>query len=358
MNAIWKSLRALPADRQSGRQRMSRWKKYITGMLFLLILVIGLNSFISNTNGLNDAFQDLFNKNYSVFALTLPGELEFAGEEVPMKYFDVRENLDRELLVNTYWQSQTLLFLKRANRHFPLIEDILRKHKIPDDFKYLALAESGLTQVISPTGATGFWQFLAGTARDYGLEVNKEVDERYNIEKSTEAACKYLAESYSRYGNWTMVAASYNNGRRGMDKQLTRQREDNYYNLLLNEETSRYVFRLLALKLILSDPQKYGFHFRADDLYPPILTRKVKVDSSITSMVGFASHFNMNYRMFKYFNPWLRDTQLINKERKVYEISIPFGDFRSDVYKEEPLKLISPNGIEMEEVGSKRRKGE
>ncbi len=336
------------------QQIISRVKRYLPVMLFILVVALGLNSFISNKNGLNDAFQDLFNKNYSIFALTLPGELEFAGEEVPMKFFDVRENLDRELLVNTYWQSQTLLFIKRANRYFPLIEDILRKHEIPDDFKYLALAESGLTQVVSPTGATGFWQFLAGTARDYGLEVNKEVDERYNIEKSTEAACKYLAESYSKYGNWTMVAASYNNGRRGMDKQLTRQREDDYYDLLLNEETSRYVFRLLALKLILSDPQEYGFHFRADDLYPPILTRKVKVDSSITSMVEFASHFNMNYRMLKYFNPWLRETQLTNKEGKVYVISIPFDDFRSDVYNREPLLQISPNGIEMEEVRSVR----
>lgn len=349
MHTNWKSLPAC-------LQGMSRVKRYIPVMLFLLFAALGLNSFISNRNGLNDAFQDLFNKNYSIFALTLPGELEFAGEEVPMKYFDVRENLDRELLVNTYWQSQTLLFIKRANRYFPLIEDILRKHGIPDDFKYLALAESGLTQVVSPSGATGFWQFLTGTARDYGLEVNKEVDERYNIEKSTEAACKYLNESYSKYGNWTMVAASYNNGRRGMDKQLERQREDNYYDLLLNEETSRYVFRLLALKLILSDPQKYGFHFRADDLYPQISTRKVKVDSSITSMVEFASHFNMNYRMLKYFNPWLRETQLTNKEGKVYEISIPFDDFRSDVYNAEPLLQISPNGIEMEEVRERKKR--
>ncbi len=311
----------------------SLMKKYLPGVIILLIVAIGLTGFYSNKNSLNDAFQELFNKNYSIFALTLPSELEFAGEKVPMEYFDVRENLDRELLVNTYWQSQTLLFLKRANRHFPLIEGILRKHGIPDDFKYLALAESGLTQVVSPMGATGFWQFLTGTARDYGLEVNKEVDERYNIEKSTEAACKYLAESYSKYGNWTMVAASYNNGRRGMDKQRTRQKEDDYYDLLLNEETSRYVYRLLALKLILNDPEKYGFHFRADDLYPPIPTRKVKVDSSITSMLEFASHFNMNYRMLKYFNPWLRETQLTNKEGKVYEISIPYENFRPDVYK-------------------------
>lgn len=347
MYANWKFLPV-------GKQGISWVKRYLPGMLILLFVALALNSFIPNKNGLNDAFQDLFNKNYSIFALTLPGELEFAGEEVPMKYFDVRENLDRELLVNTYWQSQTLLFIKRANRYFPLIEDILRKNDIPDDFKYLALAESGLMQVVSPTGATGFWQFMAGTARDYGLEVNKEVDERYNIEKSTEAACKYLAESYSKYGNWTMVAASYNNGRRGMDKQLKRQEEDNYYDLLLNEETSRYLFRLLALKLILSDPQKYGFHFRADDLYPPILTRKVKVDSSITSMVRFASFFNLNYKMLKYFNPWLRETQLSNKDGKLYEISIPLEDFRTGVYQGEPLMLINPNGIEMEEVRDER----
>jgi len=258
--------------------------------------------------------------------------LDFAGEKVPMAYFDVKENLDRELLVNTYWQSQTLLFIKRANRYFPLIENILREHEIPDDFKYIALAESGLTYAVSPAGAVGFWQFLPGTAKEYGLEVNNEVDERYHLKKSTEAACRYFKESYAKYHSWTLAAASYNNGRKGLDKQINRQEQTDFYDLLLNEETSRYIYRLLAFKLILNQPDKYGFHFRAEDLYPPIPTQTVKVDSGIHSMVAFAHHFNLNYRMLKYFNPWLRETYLSNKEGKVYELDIPVGDSRSSAY--------------------------
>lgn len=296
------------------------------------IFVIGVTSFFSTKNRLDDTFQDLFNRSYSIFALNLPKDLDFAGEKVPMEYFDVRENLDRELLVNTYWQSQTLLFIKRANRYFPMIEEILREHNIPDDFKYVALAESGLTQAISPKGAVGFWQFLKGTAEEYGLEVNEEVDERYHIEKSTHAACRYFMKSYLKYGNWSLVAASYNNGRRGLDKQIERQQNENYYDLLLNEETSRYLFRLLALKLILIEPANYGFHFRGEDLYPPIPTRKVEVDSSITSMVRFAEYFDLNYKMLKYFNPWLRETYLSNNKGKIYEIDIPVNNFRIETY--------------------------
>ena len=295
-----------------------------------IILVAANNS----ERGLKDAYQELFTRNYSVFALAIPDNLEFAGEEVPTEYFDIRESLDRELLVNTYWQSQTLLFIKRANRYFPMLEEILRQNQVPDDFKYVALAESGLMHVTSPVGAVGFWQFMSATAREYGLEVNGEIDERYNIEKATEAACAYFKKSYERYGNWTMVAASYNNGRRGLDKQVDRQDEENYYDLLLNEETARYLFRILALKVILSDPAKYGFHFRAEDLYPPIPTYKVKVDSAIPSMVNFAASYDLNYKMLKYFNPWLRENYLTNKNGKEYEISIPTRDFRTGTYQE------------------------
>ncbi len=304
---------------------------FILAFLIPLILFV-INSFDSESDVLEESFQDLFRKNYSIFALPLPSEMEYAGERVPLENFDVREALDRELLVNTYWQSQTLLFLKRANRYFPIIEDVLKRNSVPDDFKYLALAESGLIQVVSPTGATGFWQFMSGTARDYGLEVNNEVDERYNIEKSTEAACRYLNESYKKFDSWILVAASYNRGRKGINEQLSRQEEDNYFDLLLNEETSRYVYRLLALKLIVSDPGKYGFNFRPDDLYPPLSVRKVKVDTAIKSMIDFAAQFDMNYKMLKYFNPWLREIRLSNKSAKTYEILIPCKNFRTGVY--------------------------
>ncbi len=305
--------------------------RYFLG--FTIVAGLGLVfGFIRSERGLDDAFQDLFNRNYSVFALNIPDHVEFAGETVPVDYFDVRESLDRELLVNTYWQSQTLLFIKRANRYFPVIEEILREHQVPGDFKYLALAESGLMQVTSPVGAVGFWQFMKGTAREYGLEVNKEVDERYNIEKATHAACAYFNKSYEKYGNWTLVAASYNNGMRGLDTQIDRQKENSYYDLLLNDETGRYLFRLLALKVIISAPGDYGFHFRAEDLYPPIPVTKVKVDSTIHSIVNFAAVFGINYKMLKFFNPWLRDTYLPNKSQKMYEITIPEESFRTSVY--------------------------
>ena len=303
---------------------------------FLLILggiSIFMYSFFKVDNSSKDEFQEMFNRNYAIFALELPEKLDFAGEKMPLEYFDVRESLDRELLVNTYWQSQTLLLLKRANRYFPLIERILREKNVPDDFKYLALAESGLLQAVSPKNAVGFWQFLKGTAREYGLEVGEEVDERYNIEKSTIAACKYLKKAYDKFGSWTLVAASYNSGRTGMIRQMNRQDENNYYDLLLNDETSRYLFRIMSFKIILSDPEKYGFYYRSEDLYPPIRTEKVQVDSAIHSMVDFARHFNLNYKTLKYFNPWLRDNRLTNHKKRTYFIEIPIDDdFRTGAY--------------------------
>ena len=189
-----------------------------------------------------------------------PDSVSFAGERVPLEYFDVKEALDRELHVNTYWQSQTIFMIKRANRYFPEIEAILKEEGVPDDFKYMAMAESGLTNSVSPSNAAGFWQFLKKTSEENGLQVNSEIDERFNIEKSTHAACKFLKNAYAKYGNWTMAAASYNMGKQGLSKQEDFQKEDNYYNLALNEETSRYIFRILAFKLVIKNPELYGFH--------------------------------------------------------------------------------------------------
>lgn len=254
----------------------------------------------------------------------VPDQMKFAGEEVPLWNFDVRESLDREIMVNSFFHSQTLRFIKLAPRYFEIIEPILKRDSIPDDFKYLALAESGFDpKALSPAGAAGIWQFMKGTARENGLEVNSNVDERYNIEKATAAACSYLHESYAKYGDWTTVAASYNAGRNGVDRQIERQNETHYYNLLLNEETARYVFRILALKVILEDPGKYGFHVPKKELYPSIPVTTLLVDTPVTDFAAFAKKYETNYKVLKYFNPWLRDTYLNNASGKKYEIKIP-----------------------------------
>lgn len=261
---------------------------------------------------------------YNVYALKTPENITFGGETIPLQRWDVKESLDRELLVNTYWQSQTLLFLKRSNRFFPIIEPILKENNIPDDFKYLALIESGLVPTIkSPAGAVGIWQFMSGTAKDYKLEVSSEVDERYNIEKATDAACKYLNQSYKKYGSWTLVAASYNAGRRFIDKQLKLQDAGNYYDLLLGEETGRYVYRILAIKMIMENAAQYGFKYRESDLYERIPTRKIKIKTPVKDFAVFAKENGVNYKILKYFNPWLRKAYLTNKYKKEYEITLP-----------------------------------
>ncbi|MCZ4318341.1 transglycosylase SLT domain-containing protein [Aequorivita viscosa] len=260
---------------------------------------------------------------YNVYALPLPEKMDFAGEPVPLDEPDVRERLDRELLVNTYWQSNGLLLFKRANKYFPLIEPLLEKYGLPDDFKYLAVAESGLEYTSSPVGASGIWHFMKGTGLEYGLEINDYVDERYNLEKATMVAAEYLKKSKERFGNWTMAAASYNAGVGGMNKQINRQNQTDYYDLLLNSETSRYVFRILALKEIMEHPQKYGFNFREKDLYTNIPTIKVKVDTPVEDWSEWVKPYGINYKILKIHNPWLRDTYLKNASGKEYIIEIP-----------------------------------
>ncbi len=263
-----------------------------------------------------------------VYQVPIPHKITFAGEEVPLQYFDVRESLDRELQVNTFWHSQTVLLLKRANRYFPIIEPILKENGVPDDFKYLAVAESALTQAVSPSQAVGFWQILEGTGKELGLEITKEVDERYHIEKSTQAACKFLKKSYDQYGNWTMAAASYNFGRNGIARQMDRQMNENYYDMVLGEETGRYVFRILAIKAIFENPQAYGFYLNKADLYPELRYKEVSVDSTISNIAQFASKFDTNYKIIKILNPWLRENYLNNKVKKSYAIKIPQKNFR------------------------------
>jgi len=262
-------------------------------------------------------------ESYTISALKMPENLNFAGEPVPIENPDIYERMDRELLVNTYWQSNALLLIKRAHKYFPVIEPILKEYGIPDDFKYLAVIESGLTQAVSPAGAVGFWQIMQGTGTDYSLEINDNVDERYHIEKSTRMACEYLKKSKENFGSWTMAAAAYNAGNTGVLRQLERQEVSNYYDLLLGEETGRYVFRILALKEILKHPQKYGFNFSEDQLYKNIPTYTVKVETSVENFATFAQKYNINYKILKIHNPWLREANLVNRSGKMYHIEIP-----------------------------------
>ena len=260
-------------------------------------------------------------------SVKIPDSLSFVGEIMPLNRFDVREALDRELLSNAYFHSQTIRYIKLAPRYFSVIEPILRENGIPEDFKYLALAESGFNpRAVSPASAVGFWQFLKGTAQDYGLEVNSEVDERYHVEKSTIAACKYMKDAYDKYGSWTLVAASYNAGLAGIQRQIDRQKSNDYYDILFVEETQRYVFRIAALKLIMENPVSYNFNIQESDKYPIIKTRDVEIAGSVTDFADFAKKNGISYKLLKDFNPWLRDTKLTNSARKKYMVKIPVLD--------------------------------
>ena len=256
-----------------------------------------------------------------------PKNMNFAGELVPYQIVDVQERLDREMVTNMNYHTNTTLVIKRANKVFPIIEPILKKNEIPDDFKYLAVIESSLVNAVSPAGARGVWQFMPATAKEKGLEVNDYVDERYDLEKSTQAACDYLLEAKAKFGNWTSAAASYNGGMAGISRRLEDQQVSSFYDLLLTEETSRYVFRILALKEIMKNPAKYGFDIPQEMLYTNFPTKTIEVDSSINDLASFAKAQGINYKLLKYYNPWMRDSKLVNKSRKVYKIEIPTSGY-------------------------------
>jgi len=297
-------------------------KRIIILSIPVILGIIFLKFFIYSTGNPDEEYEKLFRENQHTYALNTPKELSFAGENVPLNIFDVRERLDRELMVNAYWQSQTLLLIKRAHRWFPVIEPILKKNGVPDDFKYLSVSESGLSNVVSPANAVGFWQFVEATGKTHGLEINDEVDERYSVELSTEAACIFFTKAREQFGSWTLAAASYNMGTTGLDKQIEKQKSHNYYDLLLNDETFRYVFRILAIKEILTHPVQYGFYFRMKDLYSPFQYNSVAVDSSVSDLADFSIQNKISYKTLKLLNPWLRQNYLANKGRKIYSIKI------------------------------------
>ena len=295
-------------------------------VLIVVISVIFLSQFFIFSSYLNtsdNVHQKGFNNKYNVYSIVKPNNLKFANEDVPESSLDIWERLDKELLKNIYWQSNTMLYFKRANKYFPIIEEILAKNNIPNDFKYLALIESGFENQVSPSGAAGFWQIMKGTAKEYGLEVNYAIDERYHLVKSTEVACEYLQKAYDEFGSWTMAAASYNMGINGARRKMLKQETNNYFNLHLNDETSRYVFRIIVIKEIMENPKKYGFVFRNSDLYKFPQVNQVRVDSTINDLYFFAKNNKINYKTLKKYNPWLRTSSLPDKSRRVYYIDIP-----------------------------------
>ena len=260
---------------------------------------------------------------YILPSIKVPDKVTFAGEPVPLDEPDVWERLDRELHVNTFWHSNTIFLLKRGNKWLSKIEKVLTENGIPPDLKYLAVIESDLTNAVSPSEAVGFWQLLKGTATDFGLEVDNEVDERYNPEKSTEAAADYLKKAHEKFGTWTNAAASYNIGMRGLQREFDEQKVDSYYDLLLNEETSRYVFRAIAVKLIFENPEKFGFNLEPDQLYKTQKLKEVEVDETIDNLRDFSFDQGINYKILKRYNPWLRKNKLTLRNGKKYVILIP-----------------------------------
>ena len=293
----------------------------------LFIQAIQSPKVASQTTEIATSAEQQSSQTLRVEALDIPNVMTFAGERVPLQDTDVKERLDREIHVNTYWHSNMLLMIKKANRFFSEIEPLLKKYNLPDDFKYLAVAESGLDNVTSHAGASGFWQFMKATGKEYGLEINNYVDERYNLELATKVAAQYLINSKELFGSWTTAAAAYNAGNAGITKQMKRQDATDYYSLLLNSETGRYVFRILAFKEILSNPEKYGFYVDQQDLYQAIPTKTIIIETPIEDFAKFAKQQGINYKILKIHNPWLRDTYLKNASGKAYSIKIPIPGY-------------------------------
>lgn len=304
----------------------------IFGLVVLLFLVIFINTRIERLekivgleNNPDIVYEKLPQEDGPLPAISydLPKELNFAGEPVPLNRSDLREQIDKELQINIYFHSNTIFLMKRANEWLPQFEPILKRNGIPDDFKYLPLIESGLLNAVSPANAVGFWQIVKSAGKENGLEISREVDQRYDPIKAAEAACKYFKKAYERFGNWTLVAASYNRGMSGLDRAIKKQKVDNYYDLFLNEETARYVFRILAIKEIIENPERYGFKINPKHLYQQDSLRFVKVTETIPDLVEFALEQGSNYKLLKRHNPWLRDDRLTVRRNETYTIALP-----------------------------------
>ena len=288
---------------------------FLSGIIFCLLIFV---SFSSKDNSLGSFFE----LPQQIKAVNLDKKFDFAGEVVPINV-DTKERLDRELSVNAYWQSTTLLNIKMSFKYFPIVERILKEQGVPDDFKYLAIAESGLRNVTSSASAKGFWQFMKPAAMEMGLEISDEVDERLHLEKSTMAACAYVKQMYKRFGTWTNVAGAYNVGPTSFARSLAEQKETSYYDLNINEETSRYLFRIIAIKEIVKNPSDFGYYLEDEHKYQPQNLKDIKITSSILSLTDFAHENGLTYRMLKFYNPWLISSKLTVSPGKEYTIKVP-----------------------------------
>lgn len=289
-------------------------------------IVCEILTFDTHKESSEELYRKAFKSNYRIYSPTLPDTLAFAGERVPLETYYVYEGLDRELLVNTYWQSNMMLWLKRAGRYFPIIEPILKRNGVPDDFKYLCVIESGLMNVTSPAGAAGYWQFIPATAKRYGLEITTGIDMRRNLEASTEAACRFLNDLHRNLGSWTAAAAAYNCGEAGLSSRMRKQGVASYYDTYLNRETTRYLYRILAAKLIMQSPQDYGFCIRQCDLYPPLRYQTVQLSGQNVDLYRFAKSNGTTYKMLRELNPWFDSDVIPNKANKTYSVKIPVAD--------------------------------
>lgn len=290
---------------------------------------------------------------YKISSFEISHSIDFCGEKVPLHSQDIMERYEREILKNAHWHSEMILMHKRSGKYFPMIEAILKENKIPDDFKYLCVIESGLDNVVSPVGASGFWQIMKKTGQEYGLEINRDVDERYNLEKATRVACEYFKRSYKKFGSWTLVAASYNMGINGVAKRLKKQQVNNYYDLLINKETARYVFRVLAVKQILTNPEKFNFSLASTEKYSEVPLRYAKVDTAITDLVDWSIKEAINYKILKIYNPWLRTSRLPNRDSTLYKIAIPTGgvySFSADSIDSTELALTADSSMIQSDV--------
>lgn len=290
----------------------------------LVIFFMTLSAGTSIADYDNNVSEHKFVTPHQTYLPSMPDSISFCGERVPLERRDIYEALDREMVVNTFAHTNTILILKRMTRYFPLIESVLKEEGVPDDFKYLAVAESNLYDIArSPVDAIGLWQFLKTTGKEYGLEVNDEIDERYHIEKSTRAACRYFRKAYEEFGSWTMVAASYNGGMRGVKNMKNLQHQSNYYEMIWVEETARYVFRIIAFKQILSNPESYGFNITESDRYQPWRVNVVDMDTTIVDLAQWAIDRGTTYKRVKELNRWIRQNKINNPRRKTYHIAIP-----------------------------------
>lgn len=311
---------------------------FLLAIFFILTLVICCYNFSGENNPAIE-----FRKHNNTYALSLPNHLQFAGEDLDFSDAEIAERFDREMHINVYWQSQTIITLKKCARWFPVIEPILKAQGVPDDFKYLAVAESNFSNVVSPSGAAGFWQFMPDAARQNKLIVNEEIDERYHVEKATVAACNYLKESKLKFGSWLLAAASYNMGVEGVQTALQTQQVKRYQDLLLNEETSRYVFRIAALKSVIVNSEAFGFHLKKSDYYTPYEYDILTTDSNITNLAEFALSKKINYKTLKLLNPWLRKNTLTLIGKIPVPLKILKKDYRS--FKMYDDKILNKDSI-------------